>query len=138
MTIPIRRLVILLCVIIIAYGIFRPRTYKYQFESSDLMAGNLEGTIAKLIACESSGNIHAIHAHDGKDGKDSVGVLQFKLATFVQYAKALNVFPEADAAELPNLWTGPDEQIKLAKEMIKKDRKNLHHWDTCSKKYHLI
>jgi len=136
----IRWIVILICVIIIAYGIFKPREYKYQFDNKDAAMGkinDLEGTIAKLIDCESGGNPKAYHAKDG-DGTDSVGILQFKWLTFEQYARKLNVFPHAEAAELKNIWTDPDAQINLAKEMIKSNRNNLRHWLICSKKNGLL
>lgn len=90
--------------------------------------------IEKLALCESSGNPHAIHKNDGKDGTDSVGILQFKLQTFKEQALAFKLFPYAEAAELENIWRDADAQKKVADAMIRKNKANLRHWYICSKK----
>lgn len=145
MNIPIRRLIIAVAVLILAYAIFKPTKYEIRWDAPatpDKPAlaekdDDMEAIISKLIECESGGNPNAYHPNDG-DGTDSRGILQFKEKTFVGYALEYSLFPHADAAELPNLWTGPDEQIKLAKEMIRRKRSNLYHWKNCAIKKHLI
>ena len=144
MTIPIRRLVIIFAVLVLAYALFHPTKKEIRWDRAPQKetslvkeSDDMEGIISKLIECESGGNPNAYHPNDG-DGTDSVGILQFKVKTFVHYALAYDLFPHAEAAELPNLWTGPDEQIKVAKEMIRRKRSNLYHWKNCSIKKGLI
>lgn len=140
-----RRLLIAIALAVLLYGYLKTNTYEFKRESGgivldsskDAATGQIDAIIEKLVACESGGNPNAYHPKDG-DGTDSVGILQFKVKTFVHYALAYDLFPYADAAELPNLWNDPDAQIKVAKEMIRRDRNNLYNWKVCSKRNNLI
>ena len=80
--------------------------------------------IDALELCESSGNPNALVSNDG--GSRSVGILQFKDATFAHFSKyyGLNYTTE-------DIYD-PVKQRNLARLMLKDGRQN--HWYNCSKK----
>ena len=144
-----RRWLIIAALIVLLYGLLKTNAHQPNQEDSGVVPvvdnrattsqiDPIEGIIEKLITCESGGRIDAVAYNDGGTGLDSRGILQFQLPTFKGYAKQFNLFPYAEAKELENLWTDPDAQRQLAKEMIKKDRKNLYHWRVCATRNHLL
>lgn len=145
MQIPIRRAVIIIAVLILAYAILTPREYRFErarIEIDDgiptykeLQTEAWKGSqLRKLAECESGMRENAIAVNDGNTGRDSKGIFQFQLPTFLGYATKYALFPNAEAAELPNLWTDPDAQIRVAATMIRKEPNAMRHWYLCSKK----
>lgn len=143
MHIPIRKAAIIVAVLILAYAIFTPRKYEFRNDEpvsavptyKELQGEAWKGSqLRKLAECESGMKENAIAVNDGNTGRDSKGIFQFQLPTFVGYATKYALFPDAEAAELPNLWTDPDAQIRVAAAMIRKEPNAMRHWYLCSKK----
>lgn len=148
MEIPIRRAVIVIAVLILAYAIFTPRKYRFERERieiddgiptyKELQSEAWRGSqLRKLAECESGMRENAIAVNDGNTGRDSKGIFQFQLPTFVGFAKKYDLFPHAEAAELLNLWTDPDAQIRVAAAMIRKEPNAMRHWYICSERLRL-
>lgn len=136
---------IIIAVLILAYAIFTPREYRFERDRIETDDGIptfsqlktetwKDSQLRKLANCESGMREGAIAVNDGNTGRDSKGIFQFQLPTFVAYATKYALFPDAEAAELPNLWTDPDAQIRVAATMIKKEPNAMRHWYICSKK----
>lgn len=76
----------------------------------------------KLIACESGGNAEALNPHDG--GSRSVGILQFKDATFAHFTERYGLsFTAGDIYD-------PEKQKILAHYILKDGGE--HHWRICA------
>lgn len=127
------RWLFIIAVLAFFFGVVKTLGDKIQAQDGAIPQDRIEEPVAaiieRLIACESGGNPLAIHKMDG--GSDSVGILQFKLKTFVGYALKYNLFPSAEAKELENLWTDPDAQIKVASKILKEPN-GMRHWLICS------
>ena len=85
--------------------------------------------IDKLVICESSGKETAVNWND--KGSPSYGLLQYKVGTFVFYAKRYNLFPYAETNEYFNFIYDGDIQRMLAKKMLQEDFDNWRHWTNC-------
>lgn len=90
--------------------------------------------VSELARCESGLNPHAVHHNDGKDGKTSLGILQFKRATFSLYWKKL-INKDVEEADLDNLWPDPQNQLELANQMILADPSAVLNWRNCYRQY---
>ena len=134
---PICWWLIVLAASVLAYGLLKSsRTAEIEISGGMGVPDKKDAVsliLERLALCESGGNPLAIHKLDG-DGTDSVGILQFKLATFMQEARRFGLFPYAEAADLENLWPDKESQMAVAGAMLRKDRANLRHWYICSKK----
>ncbi len=120
---------------IVLFGVVKTASTEKDIESGTLAPVEdkqaIGAILERLIGCESGGNPDAVAVNDGNTGLDSKGVLQFQLPTFQRFALKYQLFPEAEAKELENLWTDPDAQIKVATKMLEDDMKNLNHWYNC-------
>lgn len=84
--------------------------------------GNKAVEIEQIAQCESSGNMEAIHYHDGGKNKHSYGLLQYQEKTWAFFEKRFNVKLDMHSAM---------DQIKMTKMAL--DNGYAYHW-TCARK----
>lgn len=124
---------VLALIIILLLGFFRPAfaldtpVEPLKPTQDELRTIELTKWLDRLATCESNGKSNAVHLHDGKDGTRSVGLLQFKDSTFINYSKRykLGYKPE-------DIWDG-HKQKEVALHMLKENKNNQLQWYICSK-----
>jgi hypothetical protein len=87
----------------------------------------------KLAFCESgdkkhpNGNPNAVNPKDS-DGKPAYGLMQYKLGTFMGFAKEFKIYPELTIDMVHKYAMDGEKSYYLTKEVIKQDPKKADQW----------